>query len=96
MAYGELWVDAGEREVELARLLVAPAHRGRGIGRRLTRLLVERARRIHPRVFPRVHADHTAALRCFAAAGIRRVSAAEEARWNRDQPIPYAWMVHRP
>ena len=35
VAYGELWVDDEEGEVELARLIVDPAERGRGVGRRL-------------------------------------------------------------
>ncbi|MGW3943035.1 GNAT family N-acetyltransferase, partial [Streptomyces phaeochromogenes] len=33
VAYGELWFDAEEDEVELARIIVAPEARGRGRGR---------------------------------------------------------------
>src|ERR1700685_1466427 len=33
--YGELWVDADAGEVELARIIVAPAARGNGLGRAL-------------------------------------------------------------
>ena len=33
VAYGELWLDDEEGEVELARLLVAPERRGQGLGR---------------------------------------------------------------
>ena len=44
IAYGELWLDPDEGEVELARLLIEPSRRGRGLGRDLTRSLVEQAR----------------------------------------------------
>ena len=48
MAYGEAWFDADEDEVELARLIVDPALRGRGIGRSLARRLASHAREAHP------------------------------------------------
>lgn len=35
VAYGELWVDDEEAEVELARLIVNPGERGQGLGRYL-------------------------------------------------------------
>src|SRR5678809_255129 len=50
VGYGETWVDDDEREVELARIIVAPPARGRGLGRELTRLLVTEARRSYPDV----------------------------------------------
>src|SRR5262245_3716927 len=48
VGYGELWIDDEESEVELARLIVAPDRRGRGIGRHLARTLAQRARAIYP------------------------------------------------
>src|SRR6185295_3149039 len=45
---GEAWLDDEEGEVELARLLVAPERRGKGVGRALTRALADRARSTHP------------------------------------------------
>lgn len=92
VAYGELWVDDEEREVELARLIVEPERRGRGVGRRLVSLLAARAGRIHARVVLRVHAENEIAMRCYAAAGFRRATPVEEERWNRNQPLPYVWM----
>ena len=96
VAYGELWLDEEEDEVELARLLVDPARRGTGVGRRLTRLLVERARQAHPelaticlRVLPDNHAGH----RAYLAAGFQFVDAATEESWNAGQPAAYRWMV---
>lgn len=72
MADGELWVDDDEQEVELARLIVAPAHRGQGVGRRIVTGLVEHAHRIHPTAFLRVRPENEAARRCYAAAGFAR------------------------
>jgi ribosomal protein S18 acetylase RimI-like enzyme len=92
VAYGELWVDDDDREVELARLIVDPKRRSRGVGRRLAVSLAEAARRSHPRVFLRVRPENAAALRCYSAAGFRRVSAATEEAWNRGQPAVYVWM----
>ena len=41
--YGEVWEDRAEEEAELARILVAPDERGRGIGRRFVGLLAQRS-----------------------------------------------------
>ncbi len=43
VGYGELWTDESEQEVELARIIVNPDYRGRGLGKRLVGLLLERA-----------------------------------------------------
>ena len=94
VGYGELWVDTAEREVELARLIVAPDLRRRGIGRRLVTELTARARSLHPRVVLRVHPDNAAARRCYEASGFVRASPAEEEQWNRGQPVPYVWMTY--
>src|SRR5215472_10244827 len=65
VAYGELWVDDAEGEVELARLIVDPDERGQGLGRHLAAELARMARLRHPRVFLRVHPDNVAALRSY-------------------------------
>lgn len=97
VAYGELWVDVEEGEVELARLLVDPARRGAGVGRLLTRLLAEHARQAHPElgtVCLRVLPDNPAGHRAYLAAGFRFVDPDLEATWNAGQPRAYRWMVH--
>ena len=48
VAFGELWVDDQEAEVELARLIVDPDVRGQGLGRYLTVALDRLARLRHP------------------------------------------------
>ncbi len=40
VGYGEVWEDPDEGEAELARIIVNPRRRGRGLGRRLATLLV--------------------------------------------------------
>ena len=96
VAYGELWLDDEEGEVELARLLVAPERRGRGVGRALVTALVEQARRAHPElpaVILRVRPENEQAIRAYAAAGFVAVPADEQAEWNRGQRFDYHWMA---
>lgn len=96
IAYGELWTDDDESEVELARLVVAPSRRGRGVGRRLVAGLAELAVRHHPVALMRVHPDNARALRSYAGAGFTPVSAAEADEWNRGQPRSYVWLRRAP
>jgi [ribosomal protein S18]-alanine N-acetyltransferase len=96
VAYGELWLDDEEGEVELARLLVAPGLRGRGIGRALVTALVEQARRTHPElpaVILRVRPESEQAIRAYAAAGFVAVPVDEQSVWNQGQRFSYHWMV---
>ena len=96
VAYGELWLDDEEGEVELARLLVAPDRRGQGIGRALTRELSDRARRTHPElpvVMLRVRPENLQAIRAYVAAGFVAVPAEEQASWNEGQRFAYHWML---
>jgi len=96
LAYGELWLDDEEGEVELARLLVDPQQRGRGVGNALTRALTARARDTHPElpaVILRVRPENQQAIRCYAGAGFVAVPADEQAVWNEGQRFAYHWMV---
>ena len=45
LAYGEVWVDDDEQEVELGRIIVRPERRGRGVGRLVVSRLLDQARR---------------------------------------------------
>jgi ribosomal protein S18 acetylase RimI-like enzyme len=96
IAYGELWLDADEEEVELARLIVDPARRGQGTGRTLVTALTRLAREHYPQVFLRVHPDNAAALRCYAGAGFVPVDPALQAEWNAPQPVAYVWLTAGP
>jgi ribosomal protein S18 acetylase RimI-like enzyme len=93
LAYGELWIDDDEREVELARIIVPPERRGSGVGRLLvSRLLEQAARTGHPAAFVRVVPENAAALVCYRAAGFMPVSAHERQRFNQGQPVGYVWL----
>ena len=94
VAYGELWLD--DEEVELARLVVAPEHRGRGRGRRLVLALTERAREHAAAVCLRVRPEHAVARRCYERAGYRRATPEQERAWNEGQPTAYVWMLAGP
>jgi ribosomal protein S18 acetylase RimI-like enzyme len=93
VAYGELWADEQEAEVELARLIVDPRLRGQGLGRYLAAGLARVARMRHPQVFLRVHPGNTAALRCYAGAGFEPAGPDQAAAWNTGQPIGYIWLT---
>jgi ribosomal protein S18 acetylase RimI-like enzyme len=91
IGYGEVWVDEPEQEVELARIIVSPDRRGNGKGRRLVRLLLERAVLARlPDAFVRVVPENGAAIGCYRGAGFSPVSEREE--FNRGQPVDYVWM----
>lgn len=95
LGYGELWFDAEEDEVELARLVVAPGVRGQGLGRELVRGLLAEARLSGlSDVFMRVHPDNAAALRCYRGAGFETVDAESAAAWNAGQPVAYVGLRH--
>jgi len=96
VAYGELWVDDQEAEVELARLIVDPGERRHGLGQYLAAELARLARLRYPRVFLRVHPRNIAALRCYAAAGFEPVDPEQAAIWNVGQPTEYIWLSPAP
>jgi ribosomal protein S18 acetylase RimI-like enzyme len=93
VAFGELWVDDQEAEVELARLIVDPGVRGQGLGRYLAAELGRLGRLRYPQVFLRVHPRNGAALRCYAGAGFEPVGPDQAAAWNTGQPVSYIWLT---
>jgi ribosomal-protein-alanine N-acetyltransferase len=90
VGYGEVWSDDEEDEAELARLIVDPAARGRGVGRALTAALADVAG--YDDVFMRVRPDNAVALAAYKRAGFRDVAPELQAEWNAPQPRPYAWL----
>jgi [ribosomal protein S18]-alanine N-acetyltransferase len=92
-AYGEVWEDREEDEAELARIVVAPSERGRGLGRALVRLLAEKAVAMGFRdVWVRIVPWNAPALACYEGAGFARTTAEAEERFNRGQPYEYVWL----
>jgi ribosomal protein S18 acetylase RimI-like enzyme len=95
LGYGEVWIDAEEHEVELARIIVRPGQRGRGIGRLLVTLLLEQAAETGYRAaFVRVAPDNAAALACYRHAGFAPVGEEERLAFNEGQPLEYVWLRH--
>ncbi len=94
-AYGELWDDEEEDEVELAHLIVDPARRRQGVGGRLVRELLAQARALGRSTCAlRVVPDNAAALAVYRSQGFRDVAADVAAEWNRGQPVDYVWLEH--
>ena len=93
VAYGEIWEDPDENEAELARLIVQPVRRGRGVGRWLVQELLAEARRLGwADVWLRVAPDNEPALGAYTAAGFVPATADEQAAFNAGQPEAYVWM----
>ena len=92
VGYGELWID--DDEVEIAHLIVDPARRRQGVGRRLVEALAVVARSYdRTTVCLRVHPDNSAAIRVYLASGFHDVDDAIAAEWNVGQPVTYRWLV---
>jgi GNAT superfamily N-acetyltransferase len=95
VAYGELWIDDDEHEVEIAHVLVDPRRRNEGMGRVLTARLAEVGRQVHPTVFLRFVPGNAAAEASYRGAGFERLPSDQEREWNGAQPCDYFWMVYR-
>ena len=92
-AYAELWEEEGEAEI--ARIIVAPESRRRGVARAVVASLVEEAHaRGFDRIWMRVVPENQAAIDCYAGAGFVRTSAEREAEFNEGQPHRYVWMAY--
>lgn len=95
IGYGEVWVDETEHEVELGRIIVRPASRSRGVGKRFVILLLERAALSgFPDAFVCVVPDNHVAIACYRSAGFSLVPESVRERYNRGQPVEYVWMRH--
>jgi [ribosomal protein S18]-alanine N-acetyltransferase len=93
LGYGELWFDAEENEVELARIIIAPDVRGQGHGRTLVLGLLQKAAEAgYPGAILRVHPHNIAALRCYQGAGFVPVDPELAKEWNAPQPVDYVWL----
>jgi len=77
VGYGEVWLDDEEDEVELARIIVDPEVRGRGVGGELVRALLGPALNAgYSEVFLRVRPENAAAIRAYHGSGFVDVPAA--------------------
>ncbi|MEV7951751.1 GNAT family N-acetyltransferase [Streptomyces rubiginosohelvolus] len=95
VGYGEVWLDAEEEEVELARIIVAPDARGKGLGRSIVQGLLAHAQESgYSDIFMRVYPNNEKALRCYLGAGFAPVTPDVAENWNASQPVSYIWLQH--
>jgi ribosomal protein S18 acetylase RimI-like enzyme len=92
IGYGELWL--ADDETELARLIVAPAHRDQGAGHHLVTALTNVAlTRTAELIALRVHPDNSRAARLYRRAGFQPVDEPTATEWNAQQPVAYQWLT---
>jgi len=94
VAYGEIWFDPSDRSAELAHLLVAPDHRGKGFGKMLTLALVAAAgHRSGYEVLLRVVPSNKSAIRCYESCGFQHASPERSRELNAGEQQEYLWMT---
>ena len=92
-AYGQILEDQAEREAEVARVIVAPGLRRRGIGRAFVSLLAAEARRRgFDAPLARTLRANRAAFACYRSAGFVRLPREDEVALNVDQADDYVWL----
>ncbi|MGE6489215.1 GNAT family N-acetyltransferase [Paenisporosarcina sp. NPDC076898] len=70
VAYGEIWEDVEERDLELAHLIVHPSYRNKGIGKQLVRMLQKECLAFpYPWIYLRIEPENSRAQKCYAGAG---------------------------
>jgi ribosomal protein S18 acetylase RimI-like enzyme len=89
LAYGEIWSESAPDEIELARIIVAPHARRRGLASALLRGLIAIARKTFDApIWVRVMPDNDAAIACYARLGFVRASLEEEQRFDQEGQSP--------
>ncbi|MCD7034773.1 GNAT family N-acetyltransferase [Metabacillus sp. GX 13764] len=70
LAYGEIWVDEAEKDLEFAHLVVAPNKRSQGVGKILISRLEKEADKFDfPVIYMRVNPDNAQAISCYVKGG---------------------------
>ncbi|PIQ23153.1 hypothetical protein COW36_19375 [bacterium (Candidatus Blackallbacteria) CG17_big_fil_post_rev_8_21_14_2_50_48_46] len=99
VVYAEWMLNPDLGELEIMRLIVAPEHRGKGVGKAFLQSLLKQVseleasfpyRAAYARIFP----QNDAAQRCFSGAGFDRVSPEREAHFNQWDSVDFVWLEH--
>lgn len=70
IAYGEIWLDVEEQDLELAHLMVHPAYRNKGIGKQLVHMLQKECLAYpYPWIYLRIEPENSRAQTCYIGAG---------------------------
>jgi RimJ/RimL family protein N-acetyltransferase len=94
IGYGEIWTDAEEDEVELARLIIPADLRGRGLGQALVHQLLPKAAATGmTTTFLRVDEDNEVAINCYLRCGFSILGPEEAKVWNEGQRQEWVWML---
>ncbi len=73
-AYGEIWVDEEEGDLELAHLITSQEMRGQGYGRKLVEDLLEEAKTFpYDDIFIRVLPENTRAIKLYKSFGFEEI-----------------------
>jgi ribosomal protein S18 acetylase RimI-like enzyme len=95
IGYGEIWYDASDNSVEIARLVINPIYRRKGFGQQLIRQLLncikdKGFRFVILRLFP----TNMVAKSCYEKVGFRKMPAEVEAENNQKQSYIFEWMSY--
>jgi ribosomal protein S18 acetylase RimI-like enzyme len=95
IGYGEIWYDARDNSVELARLVINPKYRRQGFGQELIKQLLncikdQGFQTVILRLFP----TNIIAKSCYEKVGFRKMPPEIEAENNADQSYIFDWMSY--
>ncbi|MGD6957218.1 GNAT family N-acetyltransferase [Rossellomorea aquimaris] len=85
IAYGEIWIDEEEKDIELAHIVVHPSLRNKGLGKRFIKELLEECK-IYPFewVYMRIEPGNVQAIQCYKGVGFKEdpdLRSSFDSRW---------------
>lgn len=70
VAYGEIWIDQEEEDLELAHLIVDPEQRNKGVGKQLIKLLLNECKDYpYEWIYMRIVPENIRAITCYERIG---------------------------
>ncbi|EUJ30308.1 GCN5-related N-acetyltransferase [Listeria floridensis FSL S10-1187] len=86
-AYGEIWIDDAEEDLEFAHLMTAPEFRGQGFGKQVLKGLLDEAKRYsYPFIYIRVLPENHSAIKLYQSFGFEEIEPFDEI---------YTWMKRK-
>jgi ribosomal protein S18 acetylase RimI-like enzyme len=88
IAYGEIWVDDDENDLELAHIIVHPDYRNKGIGKTFIQLLLNQCSEMtYPWIYMRMVPENEKAMNCYKGVGFE-----EDAILRHTYSSKWIWM----